>query len=159
MFLNHKNNHKHPFKNPNFNRPANRQRNTSGTLSRWRNGSGITGYIPQQPNPQRQTIYMMPHRQHESVENPGSYSSLLWKLSTKTLEDSQTILTQNTTAMAQRFPRVPTYNPSERQVTADKATNREEDASEQKRTKKKKRMETIFRESKLRYYWEARIQR
>lgn len=50
-------------------------------------------------------------------------------LSTKTLEGSQAILTENTTTMAQIFPRASTYDPSEWQVTTDKATNREENTS------------------------------
>lgn len=67
------------------------------------------------------------------------YSTEVWKilevlhfsencLSTKTLEGSQTILTENTTTMAQRFPRAPTYDPSKWKVTTDK--NREENTSE-----------------------------
>lgn len=51
-------------------------------------------------------------------------------LSTKTLEGSQTILTENTTTMAQRFPRAPTYDPSEWKATTDKATNMEQNTSE-----------------------------
>lgn len=51
-------------------------------------------------------------------------------LSTKTLEGFQTILTENMTTMAQRFPRAPTYDPSEWQVTTEKAINREENTSE-----------------------------
>lgn len=123
---------------------------------RQRNTSGITGCVLQQPNPQRQTTYTMPHRQHGSVENPENYSSLQWKLSvyqnSGRLPDNFNRKHDNNGSKIPKGPylwpfRVESYYRQSHKQGTEHFWVKED-------IKWKELVEAIFKESKLHYYWD-----